>query len=259
MDFNRLMKRIKEERNFLRKKELLPLDTYRSKVYSAIHLNVIVELKKPEPRIRYESRKNLIINVVTAAENFFKDVAKALPTSPILKKYERELLNNKLFDETLKLRQAFELFSSESASIGLIVSAYYSFENLEQINSVFSAIIWVYIKDFDFLNHIGKLRVKTDKYDREDWMYEWINSICLDKDLPNWRSEVGQFFELRHEYVHHISFKDKLGKDRIAKMNEVFDAFITVSNYFFLDFFSDNESEATLLKPQPVKKRNNHT
>lgn len=72
----------------------------------------------------------------------------------------------------------------------------------------------------------------------EDWEINFFGKrkILLDKDYPNWRKYTNEIFKLRHDYVHHIDYKDKLGFERVGSLFFNLCAFVTVSDSYILEF-----------------------
>ena len=137
--FEKIYTRSQKELYFLRKRELYPLDTFRGKNFYSIRLLGIAERQKLDLRTKIEARKNFIINSVTAAEVYFKDIVKVLPEMSKVQQNQagiRELLREKI-----SLLEAYTLFRKEKLRIGDILATYFSFQDLEQINYVMSEIL----------------------------------------------------------------------------------------------------------------------
>jgi len=223
--FERLIQKKRKELKFLHKREIYPLDSFRIKNFYAIQILIIIEKHTKDRKIKIEARKNFIINCVTATEVYFKDIVKVLPEFPGVKDNEKI---QELLKEKVSLWEAYVLFKEENLKIGDVIASNFSFQNLEEIDYVMSKIL-----DLKFLDHIENHKVYLDKDDKE---YYGMKTLCLKADLPEWRSYVAKVFNLRHDFVHHVSFKDRIGFQRLGILWEHLDAFITVVDNFILQY-----------------------
>jgi|GEM_PF-3789786 len=71
----------------------------------------IIEEHAKDRKVKIEARKNFVINCVTAAEVYFKDVVKALPEFPKIKENEEGLKD--LLKEKISLWEAYLLFKEK--------------------------------------------------------------------------------------------------------------------------------------------------
>jgi len=177
--WNNVLRKIEERRKLIRKRELYPYDTFLEKTYRALSLLIAIEESKTNREIKLEARKNFIINCITALEVFLKDMVKGL--------IDLEAISQKGIDEFLKekitLKEAWEIFSESEVSLGEIISITCSFQNLTQINSIFSKLL-----DQDFLEEISHFKVKREDEDIE---------FTLKENYPDWEIRIVEIFELR--------------------------------------------------------------
>jgi hypothetical protein len=224
--FEKLYKRAQKESKFFNKREIYPSDSFRVKISYAAQILNIVENHTKERKIKIEARKNFIVNCVTATEVYFKDIVKTLPEFPKIKENGEGI--KELLKEKISLWEAYLLFKKEDLRIGDVIYSYYSFQNLEEIDSVMSKIL-----NLKFLDSVEKHKANLD---REDQKYYGVKTLCLKTDLPKWRNYLAEIFNLRHDFIHHISFKDRIGFQKLGILWEHLDAFITVVDDFVLQY-----------------------
>jgi len=231
----KLHNRLDREYRHLSKRELLPLDSFWKKLYYSARIIDTTEkylAKEAETRIdklnlKKEARKNFIINCITATEVYFKDFVKTLPeVNEEIKHGEglKDLLKNK---DKANLWEAYEIFKESDFRLGDILISYYSFQNLADIDHVMSKLL-----NTKFLDSIDNYLLKLDDQDKDFFN---VDTIVMKKNYPEWRKYLAEIFELRHDYVHHINFKDKLGYQRVVKLFYNLCAFITVADDFILE------------------------
>jgi len=224
--FEKISQRTYKELEFLPKREVYPLDSFRTKCFYAIQLLGIVEDQTSDRKIKIEARKNFIINCVTATEVYFKDIVKILSVSPEVKESSDKI--KELLKEKIRLWEAYVLFVKKKFRLGDVINSIFSFQNLEEIDYVMSKIL-----NIKFLNLIENYKADLDEGDRE---YYGVNSICLKTDLPKWRKYLAEVFRLRNDFIHHISFRDRIGLNRLGILWENLDAFITVVDDFISQY-----------------------
>ncbi len=224
--FEKLIKRSQRELKFLHKREIYPLDSFRIKNFYAIQILSIIEEHAKDRKIKIEARKNFIINCVTATEVYFKDIVKVLPEFPKVKDNKEGIRD--LLKEKISLWEAYLLFKEKDLRIGDVIASYFSFQSLEEIDRIIGKIL-----NLKFLDSIENHKVNLDKEDRE---YYGMKTLCLKTDLPKWRNYLAEIFNLRHDFVHHVSFKDIIGFQRLGILWEHLDAFITVVDDFILQY-----------------------
>lgn len=143
----------------------------------------IIKDSKTDSKLKIEVRKNFIINCVTALEFFLKDMIEGLIELNAIDKKNID----KFLDDKITLKEAWKIFSERSITLGEIISATCSFQNLHQINSILSGLF-----DRDFLDEIDYFQVE-----RGDENTKYI----LKKDYPDWRKRITEMFELPHKFV----------------------------------------------------------
>ena len=161
-----------------------------------------------------------------------KDIIKVIPEVNKRIKYSdglKDLLKNK---EKTNLWEAYEIFKEKEFRLGDILVYYYSFQNLSVINHVMSKLLSV--------NFLDKIDMHTTKL--VDWEMDFFGAknIVLNRDYPEWRKYTNEIFELRHDYVHHIDYKDKLGNERVGNLFFNLCAFVTVADNYIFEFVPEN-------------------
>jgi len=129
---------------------------------------------------------------------------------------------NKLLNKEITLKDAYELFKEKEASLGEVIAFSYSFQNIESLNKTLSGLIGK-----DFLTEVENIKV----FDL-DGNFKFI----LKNKYPHWRKYLQELFSLRHKFTHQISFKDKLGLNRVGILWENLDAFIEAADSYLLEF-----------------------
>lgn len=219
-----ILTKITEKREVIKKKELYPYDTFLQKMYRAVKLLTVVEDSKTDNKIKIEARKNFIINCVTALEVFLKDMIEGLiEMNAIDQKRMEKFLNDKI-----TVKEAWEIFSEKVITLGEIIAATRSFQNLRQINSTLSSLF-----DQDFLEEINSFQVERENGNTK---------FTLKENYPNWQERITEMFELRHKFVHQVSLKDRLGIGRLGELWENFSAFADAVESYLLGFVPDEET-----------------
>ncbi len=239
---NELIRRIEKENYHSFKREIFPIDTYSKKMDYSIKILLAAyrsfkRLKNRNKKytLLKEARKNFVINCVTATEVYFKDLIKTTPelSKDIKSIAVKELLSNK---GKVNLWEAYEIFHEKDFRIGEILTYFYTFQNIEDINIVMSKLLSVN----NFLSEVELHKLKLHKDSIKRFHKE---EISLSEDFPNWKTLIADIFNLRHDYVHHINFKDKLGDEKLFKYYETLDVFISVTDDYFFEHVKMDESK----------------
>ena len=156
----------------------------------------IVEENGKDRYVKIEARKNYIVNIVTALEVFIKDTIRN-NSFPIER--QKELLKDKV-----TLWEAHELFKSNGIRTEAIIADYYSFQNLDVINRVLSTL------------YNNKILVEIDNTDL--FTEAEHKDLSIKTGRPNWKQELIDLFEIRHDSIHDINFTKVIGK---KKTNEL--------------------------------------
>lgn len=232
--FEELIKRILKEKHHLTKRDAFPIDSFNHKMYNSIEIlnySTLGLKKLPKGKekneLLKEIRKNFIINCVTAVEVYFKDLIRVTPemSSKIRNsKQLKDLLSNK---EKVNLYDAYQIFKEYDFKLGDILLYYYSFQNLQEINLVLGHLLGI----DNFITNIDEFNFRLRKFEKE---YFNKTNICLKNDFPEWKGILTEIFSLRHDYVHHINFHDKLGEIRVETYFKNLWAFIlSTDKYYF--------------------------
>jgi len=210
------IQRVEEIRNSLSKRYngyyAIPIDVFWGKTHRALRLLDLAEKSKVHKDLKVEARKNFIINCVTALEVFLKDMLVGL-----LENADFPTLNE-LLNEKITLWEAYRLFYRNKVSAGELLAIKYSFQNLEQINLLFSKLIGK-----KFLTEIGNFEVKDDS---------GRIKFVLNIKYPDWKEKLAELFELRHNFVHQIRFNDRLSLEKLRRLWEVLSDFVEAVEFF---------------------------
>ncbi|WP_062058220.1 HEPN domain-containing protein [Aquimarina longa] len=186
----------------------------------AFDLLLLVETEAEEITLKYHARKNYIINLVSSIEQFFKQLVKY-----DLTEYNhniRELLKDKI-----SLWEASKLFTEKKLKPHDIIANYYSFQNLDEIDRIISLIV-----SKKFLKFIGEYDSGNLRSIYED---KKINSYKLNKDYPEWRNDISELFNLRHNFVHHFSYKERISYNKLNRMTDSLHYIIMVIYIVIID------------------------
>ncbi len=231
--FKKLIRRIDEIEKSLQKRYdgyyLIPLDIFYEKTRRALSLLDLVEKSRVSRDLKLEARKNFIINCITALEVFLKDMVLVIIDMQTENNHRANGIKL-LLKEKITLEEAYKLFYKKDVSIGIIIISKYSFHNLETIDQILSVIT----KE-NFLEKLGKFKVRDDK--------EKIKFI-LDKKYSNknWRNILAEFLNLRHQYVHQINFKDRLGLKRLKILYECLVDFVEATEQYLFEHIPINNN-----------------
>jgi hypothetical protein len=227
--------RLDREFRHLEKRSPIPLESFWYKLYYATRILDITEKyseKETESRndkltIKKEARKNFIINCITATEVYFKDLVKTLPEVNIKIKNGQGIKDLLIKKDKINLWEAYKIFNETGVRLGDILIYYYSFQSLREIDNVMSQLL-----NIKFLDSIDEHKSKVDKEDKDFFNLE---EIVLKNNYPEWRKYLKEIFELRHDFVHHINYRDKLGYNKVVKLFYNLCAFIIVTDDFIFE------------------------
>jgi len=220
----RYIKKIDEMRSLLGKRWEYPYDTFLEKIYLSRQLIQLVEKSNIKKEIKIEARKNFIINCITAVEVFFKDMIIGLDWFEVL----NEDGIDELLSEKITLTEAWLLFKTKNISLGEIIAAKFSFQSLPEINKIMKKLLGV----SNFLKEVEQYEVTEIDEDNEEEKVKFV----LKDAYPDWRKKVQEIFELRHKFVHQVSFKGRIGLHRLRELYRNLDAFVEASEQYLLSF-----------------------
>ena len=214
MNMRAIINRINLKRESKRK-HILPHDNFLEKISAAVKLIAFVEEKKAKKEIRIEARKHFVVTCISAMEVYFKRVEEIFIHGQWVKNDFLDILKQ----NKITLADLLEIDKRE-LSLGEIVSASHSFEDLESINRVYSKMLGV----TDFIEEVEafKAEVEEEKH------------IILKNDYPDFRKKIGELIHLRHLIIHHEGFKGTLGLQRLGEMWENLDAFVSAADDYII-------------------------
>ncbi|TCK03948.1 HEPN domain-containing protein [Phorcysia thermohydrogeniphila] len=201
----------------------IPIDVFYEKSRRALLLLGTIEDSNVPKELKIEARKNFVINCVTALEVFLKDMIVILLYSNEEWFYEKVKKLQKLRDIKLNLLDACKMFNKRKVSLGELIVATYSFQNIAHIEEVFSALTGE-----KFLDKVGKVKVEDEEG----------KSFVLNEKCPDWRKKLEELLNLRHRFVHQVSFKERLGLKRLKNLFECLVSFVEATEQYLLEFIS---------------------
>jgi hypothetical protein len=199
---------------------VIPIDVFYEKIRRALLLLGTIENSDVSNELKLEARKNFVINCVTALEVFLKDMLVVLL-------YDNEQLCERV-KKIEKIRRmklnpldAYKVFSKHRISLGELIAITFSFQNIADIEEVFSALT-----EKKFLDEVGKIKVENEEG----------KSFVLNEKYPDWRKKLEEFLNLRHKFVHQVSFKDRLGLKRLGDLFDCLIGFVEATEQYLLEF-----------------------
>ncbi len=162
-------------------------------------LEKVSNIQKKNLGLQEIARNNFIVNVTSTIETYFKGVVING------RNFKQEGYEN-LLKEKITLNEAYDLFKRVNVTRQYIVSHFYSFQNLESIEKVFSNLTGK-----RFLDEIEKVVINRNK------------KTALLKTHPNWRNTLTEIFTIRNRFIHEGLYDDV----ELVKIKEYFS--ITVS------------------------------
>lgn len=220
----------KEMESFQTRNGVDPIFNFYKKVGESVELVTFIEKNSKSRKIKLNARKNYVINLVTAVEVYFKDLVKILPDFGKVKlECEKigELLDQKM--EKVTIVDAFLLSKRNKLRIGDFIAVSNKFENLENIDTVFSKILGL-----KFLDAVERHKHKLT---RAESNFFTVDTLHLAANLPDWRRQVGKLFEKRHEVVHQVCFKDSLSFEEISTFWWRLVCFVYAVDFYIRDKF----------------------
>lgn len=195
------------------------LDQEIPKVFQNELQNVYDSLKNPRSKISKHLKKYFIIRLVTMIESHLKYLMAHLID------YHKLPINHVFKDETISIQISdLSEIKKKEFSIGKIVAISYNFQNMQDVDKVFSRILG--LKFFDTFVEYGKIAVRK--------------KIILKEDIDHFQKYRGIFFEMfnfRNKIVHTMYTPQK-----IRRKPEYFENLWDVSYHFITLAFSLAES-----------------
>ena len=198
-----------------------PYNDVYDKLFAAIELLDFVEDEKAERNIRHEARKYVVITCVSCIEVYFKRMALIFIDSGWIKDDFREILRQ----YNISLADLLDIKKKE-LSIGEIVAASHSMQDLESINRCFSKMLGRQ----NFLKELETVEIVPENG----------NKYILLQKLPDIWARIAELLQLRHLIIHHKGFKRILGVERLLAMAQCTLAFISAADNYFSDKVSED-------------------
>ena len=200
----------------------LALKSYETKFKEEKHL----KFKNPERIVV----SNFIVNCVSALETYFKNtiLQNARWYNPGL---------TSLLKEKITLGEAYEMFGQEKISREYIVSHYISLQNFESISAIFSKLT-----NTDFFKEVESFKV--------DWDGQMLTLL---EELPDWRSEIIQLYDVRNRYVHDNVIERLSKRDIPIIFDRVYAFQIYIEEWVESKYSLIQQYEARLTKTKRIK------
>lgn len=162
---------------------------------------------------RTEARKNYIVNLVTATELFC--IETIIDHRGKWKEHGlANLLNKK---ETLSLNDVFDLLKIGNVTKEHLLINFYSFQNLNAIDKVFSFLTGEIAGEttFKFLDNLIKIKISEEEFNRP---------TTIEAAMPDWAKYFSLLFETRHRVIHE-DINAPISKGDLKKMIDASDYF----------------------------------
>lgn len=208
---NRMDLRRESERGYT-----YPWDSFQDRIVSARELVVFVEENTTDIKLRLEARKYLVLVCVSAMETFFGNVVRDF--------VDNDWIASGFFNYKKVKNLAFTLGDlyerdKKQISIGEIIAITQSFQNLDNINGIFSSMFGVK----DFISDVESF----------DMGKEYSHNTLKDV-WPNYRQYIEDMIRFRHIIVHHEGIR-RLGLRRTISMYNALFRFIYAAHECILD------------------------
>ena len=180
-----------------------PFDAHYIKITRADNLLEKIEKQIKSRNCIQEARKQFVTSYITALEVYFKDM---------LLRLLRIFGSTRLIEQVRLKFDIFELekIIKEEISIEEVITSYFNFQDLDQINKVFSLIFNV-----SFFEELKNQEFKMTN--------SRLEPFEIHKDFYK---EIKSFIDLRHDFVHEINFKHNITKAHLYKYSAIYTFFI---------------------------------
>lgn len=208
---------LKNRENLLKRYKDYPFSSFYGKITTSLELIAQINIKFDKNYPSFiatfqEALKNFTISLITAMEVYFSDWCRVL--------IDRYKINFKKFPKDLLPKftlEEIEFILSEKLKMGEIVAKYGNFQNLNQINKIFSNLL-----DLKFLDEIKiiniDIRGKNTTFDNKDYI------------------KLEEIIGLRHEFVHDIDlFSSNLEFEESFSFFEVLEKLGMVVDHLILN------------------------
>jgi len=192
-----------------------------TKIFNAGDLLEKIHKRIKNKNLIQEARRQFIITLITSLEVFFKDY--------FIRLIETEKRFENFFEYYDKKFSVCDLdyISKKGISSKELISDYYNFQNLDNINKAFSTLL-----NIDFFKELEEYQWWFDKSDKKEGFFS----------IGKFYKELNKIINLRHDFVHDINFKRIINKREITDMYDFFLSFITITEFFIDDIFKLQKS-----------------
>jgi hypothetical protein len=183
------------------------LENFDDKYFLARDLWLEIEKLKLDRDLLWQARRNFVVNLVTVLEVFLKDLIVVQRD-----RWKHEGFS-KVLDEKVSLDEAYTIFKHNKLTRELLITHYYSFQNVDSIKRVFDPLTGK-----DFLNEIGTY-VYRDK--------DGAISLSKNEVIKN----LKMLFDLRHRIVHE-GLHDRISRKQTEEFDDaVFGIVLIIFDY----------------------------
>jgi len=202
----------------------IPYNVFDNKFWLCDDLIKSINKKITNPRLRYESRKQYVIGLVTSFEVYLKDTLAYL-----IKKNKINL--SKLIEKKEKIFNFFDVkqIIEKKISLSELIVYSYSFQNLEIIEEIFSRALGIR----SLFQKLGEYKFFYNEEDKRNYYKLPKNFI---KDLEN-------LFELRHSFVHEINFKKRMKMNELNYLSGSLLTIVTMLDLYIEEFTEKKSSQ----------------
>jgi len=226
-----VLKRIEQYRKTKPSYDNLVFDMFLERVFAAENLLNLVEKNSKERETILEARKYFLVTSVSSMESYYKCVVEYLLDSRKIPETNKRKFLESLRNVNFSIADLASLMKIQKGNISLgeIVAALRSFQNLENINQACSTLLGV--KDFI---------AEVQSYEIEEL------DILLKNNFPNLKEVIEEAIQLRHSIIHGAFSKRVIGKRKSRMMFFNINALVMVSNYYitYITDALDNEKSS---------------
>jgi hypothetical protein len=233
-----LFVKIDQYRNNRKNRWNRPYYNFHKKLYRCDRFLNLVFRDTKTKIILHEALSHYVISDITAMEVYFKDIFLAIFK---YRKGSRDLLEKchkaKLFDDKFDFEQMIKI-EYENYTLPYIVLQYQNFQDIDKINTVFTAIVG---KDFFKL---------CSEYKGEFEPEIKTSNPFLNR---NWKNQLEKYVKLRHDLIHDFNPKLRLEHTEIMKLHWNMRMFVlTADSLLDFNFIQENLKDEFLDPKTPI-------
>lgn len=197
---------------------LPPYDDFLEKARLAEALVDFTEQHNADQDIEQEAHKHLVVMFISAMETYFSGMAEIFVQNGWFEDSLLEILKQ----EKISLADLVEMYK-EKITLGEIASISQSFQNFDALNNFYKKMLGCE----DFVEEISRFKAPLRKGEY----------LILANDRPNFREDIYELLDLRHQIVHHMS-KQTLSAKRLHDMVESLMDFVYAAEFYLMNAHS---------------------